>query len=326
MSVTLIDYFKQTTDPMSQGFIADLLRASDLFKVVKFESVDGLKVTGARWQTLPSTGFRKIGEGYSESTGSAEDFGETLAILGGDVKVDKVIQLARNVTEDPLITQMKMKAKSIAFTFNDNFVNGDHSSDPDCFEGLKVRVSNMPARMTIDCYNTCDAGDGLAILKNSTNENYFVDALHDAIKRVDGATHIFCNETVYLGLSRVLRRLGLLDTNTDAYGKVWNTFAGVPLVDIGLKSDKSTEIITLTENPGDGHTDCTSLYVARMDTDDGLHGIQLNGTSPKPYDPLNGGEMEGGPQYLRRIDWAVGLFNLSQYCICRLKGFRVATA
>jgi hypothetical protein len=34
--------------------------------------------------------------------------------------------------------------------------------------------------------------------------------------------------------------------------------------------------------------------------------------------------MEAGPQYLRRIDGAVGLINLSQYCICRIKGFKMA--
>ncbi len=326
MSVTLIDYFKQTNDPLAQGFIADLLRASDLMKICKFESVDGLKVTGARWQTLPSSGFRKIGEGYSESTGNAEDFSETLAILGGDVKVDKIITLAKNVTEDPLITQMKMKARSIAFTFNDNFINGNHAVDPDCFEGLKVRVGNMPARQTINMYNVVDTSDACPILKDSSHENYFIDCLHEAIKRVDGATHILCNETVYLGLGHLLRRLGLLDQTTDAYGKVWNTFAGVPLVDVGLKADKSTEIITNTEVCTDSGADGTSLYVVRMDTDDGLHGIQLSGSSPTPYDPLKGAEMEGGPQFLRRIDWAVGLFNLSQYCICRVKEFRVATS
>ncbi|MCL4395643.1 MAG: hypothetical protein M1482_12725 [Chloroflexi bacterium] len=326
MAVTLVDYFKQAKDPISQGFIADLLRFSDLFKVCKFDNVDGLQVGGTRWQTVPTAAFRKIGEGYTEGTGTTENIVETLSILGGDVKVDRVLSQAKNTYEDPLITQMQMKAKAVAFAFNDAFVNGDQGTDPDTFEGIKKRVSNMPARMSVDCYNTVDAGDGLPILKGAAEENFFVDVLHQAIKYVDGATHIFCNETVWLGLGRVLRRLGLLDTTTDAYGKQWASFAGVPFVDVGLRSDKSTEIISNTENPGDGGADCTSLYVARMDMDDGLHGIQLAGKSPKPYDPLNGNEMEGGPQLLRRIDWPVGLFNLSQYCICRVKGFRVAAA
>jgi len=323
MAMTLVDYFKQAKSDESLGFIADLLRAWDPASIIKWKGVSGLKVSGSRWQTLPSTAFRKMNEGYTESSGTTEEFGETLVAVGGDVKIEKLFTKAKNVIEDPLTTQMQMKARALMFTIADAFINGNQGVNPDSFEGLKTRVSNMPSRQTIDLYA---GGDGLPIIKDSTNEHLFLDALHQAIKYVDGANAFFCNETVYLGLGRLLRRLGLLEVSTDAYGKVWNTFNGVPFIDVGLKGDKSTEIITNTEDPGDGGNDCTSIYAVRMDTMDGLHGIALNGTSPEPYDPLNGGEMEGGPQFLRRIDWAVGLYNKSQYAIARVKGFRVAAA
>jgi hypothetical protein len=44
------------------------------------------------------------------------------------------------------------------------------------------------------------------------------------------------------------------------------------------------------------------------------------------YDPLNGNESESGPQYLRRIDWAVGLMNISQYAVCRISNIRMAAS
>ncbi len=325
MPVTLNDYLKQAQSPLAKGFVSDLVRASDLLRIVPFDTVNGLQVAGTRWQVLPSTAFRKLGAGYTESSGSIEQVEETLYQLGGDVRIDRILTVAQNVVEDPLRTQMRMKAQSMAVTFNHYFINGDHATDPDGFEGIKKRVSNMPSRMTLNMYNI-DTGDGYPILKDAAHENTFIDYLHQAIKYVDGATHILCNEKTYLGLGQVLRRLGLLDTTTDAYGKVWNSFAGIPLVDVGLKGDRTTEVISSTEDPGDGGADCTSLYVVRLDLDGGLHGIQLAGTSPEPYDPLATGEMESGPQYLRRIDWSVGLFNLSQYCIARLKGFRVAVS
>jgi hypothetical protein len=316
MASTLVDYMKLVTnDPLKKGFIADLLRYSDLLRMVPFTSEAGLQVNGQRWQTLPASGYRKVGGGYTESTGTTEPVSETMSVLGGDIKVDKL--LAAN----QIAIQSRMKAKAVAFQFNDSFINGDHAVDPDSFEGLKKRNANMPARMTIDL-----GSDSLKVLASAANENLFLDALHQAIKYVDGATAFLVNETTYLGLGQILRRLGLLETQTDAYGKVWSAFAGVPFVDVGLKGDKSTEIITNTEDPGDGGNDASSVYVVNFDTVEGLHGIELEGTGMDIYDPLKGGEMEAGPQYLRRVDWPVGLFNLSQYCIARISGFKMAAS
>jgi hypothetical protein len=218
-----------------------------------------------------------------------------------------------------------MKAKALAFQFNDTFINGDQGVDPDAFEGLKKRVSNMPSRMSI---SLAQSTDSLKVLASSTTEHQFIDALHQANKYVDGATHILCNETTWLGLGQVARRLNLYQQITDAYGKTWNALGpyNIPFMDVGLKGDKTTEIITNTEDPGDGGNDATSIYVVRMDTGDGLSGISLAGSEMNVYDPLTGGEMEAGPQYLRRIDWGVGLWNLSNYCICRISGFKMAAS
>lgn len=327
MAVTLADYAKAAKDPLRKAFIMDLLRYSDLLKIVPFTTVNGLQVSGMRWQTLPSAAFRKLNAGYTEGTGTTEEILETLVALGGDVKIDRFLTGNATKYEDPLTTAMRQKTKAVAFKFNDTFINGDIAVDADSFEGLKKRNTNMPSRMTIDL---AAAGDSLKVLANATNEHAFIDAIHQANKYVDGATHILTNETVYLGLGQVARRLNLFQTLTDAIGRTWNSISSgsavLPFVDVGLKSDKSTEIITNTEDPGDGGNDSTSIYVVRMDTDDGLHGINLEGHEMDVYDPLDGGEMESGPQYLRRIDWGVGLFNLSQYVICRIKGFKMAAA
>jgi len=319
--ISLADVAKASASPMQKGFILDLLRFSDLLASIPFDNVEGVQVNGQRWQTLPGAGFRKYGGGYTESSGKTEEVAETLALLGGDIKIDKVGEKVKSLKESPLVTNMKMKAKAVALAFNDAFINGDQGVTPDSFEGLKKRVSNMPARMSIDLAVSTDA---LKVLASAANEKLFLDALHQAVKYVDGATHIFMNENTWIKFGSMMRDLALVYQPIALYDKTWQNFAGVPLVDVGLKSDKSTEIITNTEDPGDGGNDATSIYVARMDGDDGLRGIQLADMGLKVYDPLNGNETEAGPQYLRRIDWAVGLFNLSQYSICRIKGFKMA--
>jgi hypothetical protein len=64
----------------------------------------------------------------------------------------------------------------------------------------------------------------------------------------------------------------------------------------------------------------------RFDGEDGLRVIQLNGTDPTPYDPNNGGELETAPQFIRRIDWAVGLQQMGRYSVGVLNGFKMAAS
>lgn len=327
MTITLGEAAKLEQSPLKRGFILDLLRYSPLLNRVPFVDSPGLRITGNRWQTLPSVGFRKVNGSYSESTGTVEEVQETLALLGGDVFVDRVFTKAPGYAQNPLQVQMQMKAKAVAFQFNDSFINGDLASNADSFNGLKQRVTNMPARQTIDLSS---ADDSLKVLASSANEHTFVDAIHQAVKYCDGATDILCNEATYLGLGQVARRLNLFQVIQDALGKKWESMSSgsdmVNFVDVGLKGDKSTEIITSTEDPGDGGNDSSSIYVVRMDTSDGLHGLQIAGLGMDIYDPTKGGEDPTAPRLIRRIDWATGLRNLSNYCIVRIKGFKMAAA
>src|SRR5574337_192225 len=213
MAITLIDYEKlagRQNDPLFKGLIEDLLRASDLMGVVPIKDVDGMQVTGKRWQTLPSVAFRKIGGGYTESTGNTEDIAETLVLLGGDVKVDRVFTKVKNAVQNPLEVAMRMKAQAIAFQFNDSFINGDPAVNPDSFGGVKVRASNMPSARAAIWLDTNSNGTGtsLKVLADSASRQKFLDALHDAVK-YSNATHLLLNEQSYQGVGKVLRREGL---------------------------------------------------------------------------------------------------------------------
>ena len=107
MAVTLMDYFRQSKDPIHKAFIADLLRNSQLLDIVPFVSLPGLQVSATRWNAIPSVAFRTIGAGYTESTGTTEQIEETLYAFGGDVKIDRLLK-GGNTFEDPLVTQMKI--------------------------------------------------------------------------------------------------------------------------------------------------------------------------------------------------------------------------
>lgn len=348
MAVTLNEMAKVTENKLGKAILLDLLRQSKVLQMIPVENVDAFKVTDTRWQTLPSAGTRKIGGVYTESTGKLEQVEDTLHIYGGEILVDRMLMKVKT-TENPLMTQSKMKVAALVAKFNDHFINNDHATgDIDGFEGLKKRITNQPARMTID---VAVATDSLKVLASVANEQTFLDAVHEALHKVgfsvgDGpkASNVafFMNETSLLGFGKILRRVGLSKTTEDAYDRTWEMFGPAKLVDIGLQGDQSTQIITDTEDPGDAGNDASSIYVARfggvsrsdasgrtsVTDDDGLKLIQLTGTSPEPYDPLNGAEGGLGvnPGLLRRLDWGIGLKQAGRYSLARIKGFKMAAA
>lgn len=323
MAVSLIEYWKTAKEGLEKTFIEDLLRAWDVFGELKFKEVDGLTKDGNRWQTLPTVAFRKLNAGYTASEGTTEDTRETLSLLGGDIVIDRVLARTKAQFRNQLELQKSMLVQAIAFKFADAFINGSQAVDPDSFEGLKVRVSNAPSRMSV---SVGSSGDTLKVFASDATMETLIDGINKCIKYVNGATHAFTNEDNILKLQSVLRQSGNLTITKDSFDRTIMEWNGVKFVDVGLKADKSTEIITSTETAGDGGADSTSIYFARLDMANGLHGLQLAGNSFKPYDPLSGGEMESKPSYIRRVDNAVGLENLSQYSIARLYEFKMAAS
>src|SRR5574341_1885773 len=317
-AVTLADIARVEKDDLTRGVIQDLLRQSDLLKVVPFVTKKRLDFQGQRWDTLPSSGFRAANEGYAASAGTTTPFTEAVYFLGGDVKIDRQYDDLdpESVIEDPRVTQTKMKNRSVASTFNFYFINGDHATTLKEFEGIKKRLSNMPSRQRLSIGT---AFDPTATDANRKRLIYFLRQMEDL---VGGADAWLMNRDLKLGLQRVLMETpGMLTTTRDAYKRSWQTLFGHgdKIVDVGLKSDQATEIIA--NNYGTGSNE-TLLFAVRFG-DDGLVGVQKGKLAA--YDPLNGGEDPAVPVHIIRIDWAVGLWAGSQYCVAQLAGLKDPT-
>lgn len=329
MAMTLADYSKVEVQPLKKYILENLLRFSDLMSLIPMKKVESLSVVVTRWNALPSVDYRRINGTYAESTGTLEQISEGIYALGGEIKHDRVFNLVKNHIEDPTKVHTEMKLRALAFEFNNNLINGDHATDVDQPEGLNKRIASyLPSRQSLSI------GTALDITASSANMHKLVDYFHDAIdlaglrsapmikpKRGDkqpaksGA--ILMNRAMYLGVGKVLRRLGLLDTTQDAYGRLFTSFAGIPMIDVGLKADKSTEIITNTYGASSNET---RVFFVRFG-DDAFTGMQLN--TPVPYDPIKEGEGAGnttGPQKIKRIDWWYGFAGNESYYASRITG------
>jgi len=327
MAVTLNDIAQVEQEPLRKGVLQNLLRFSDLLNVVPWETATSLSNIVTRWKVLPDVAWRKINEGYTESTGKLEQIIENLFIIGGDIDIDRKLLKATNVIENPEVTQINMMTKAIAYAFNDCLINGDPTVDEDQFTGLHVRLDNkVAAGLTRQLVYTDASGDGtgaaLKVTLNTANRTAFLDFVEETMDYVEGgATHLLMNQKTRRVFSSVLRDEGLFNQSQDQFGRTITEFRGAEMIDVGLQADKATEIITETE------TECsdnvgTSIYAVRFEVGEGICGV--HDAPPDAY--LVAEELETAPVKRYRIDWAVGLADWSDYSIARMCGFKMAAA
>lgn len=320
MALTLAQAAKLETEPLRKYVMVEILRRSKLMEVIPFETVDSLRVIATRWQTLPSAAFRSINEGYTASEGDLEQVYEALYGFGGEIQYDRVFSKVKNFIADPVRTQTDMKLEALAITFNDYVINGDHATDPKGFEGLKKRITNMPSRQSI--YFAASNAAALDPTASVANGRAYFNKLEELHYKTQGGTHnaFFMNEAQRWGVGQVARYIqmsggNILDVQKDSFDRTIPTLWGSPTIDVGLKKDQSTEIITDAETAGDSGTDATSIYCCAFGSEKGITGIQLEPL--EVYDPQAGGELESKPVRQVRLEWWVGLANFGNYGIAR---------
>lgn len=322
MGITLAQLAALETEPLRKGIILNIIRDAQLMDSFPFEDVSSLRVIGTRWSKLPTGGaWRRLNGSYTAAEeGTVEQVEESLFIFGGEITYDRLINKITNFIEDPIVVQTKMKIKALSYGWKDQFINGDHGTEPDGFEGLKKRVANLPTRQKV-CFTTSTSAAPLDPTASTANARRYLDVLDEAWKKCNGGqvSAMFANEDYILGIGRVMRYAqfngNLLDVNKDTVGREFVTYKGKAVFDMGLKIDQSTEIIPNTEVAGDSGADSTSVYFASYDKEEGIYGIQVEPL--KVYDPLNGAESSSAPALLRRIDWANGLAMFGSYGLVR---------
>lgn len=304
--------------PNLKGYIVkNLLRQSVLFEMIPFAPVTSLTFSAIRWRNLPTVDSRRVNAGYTASHGDVAEVWEAVYGLGNDLNFDRIYEYTKgSQIVDPIQQQVDMTIESMRMKFHDLFINGDPGTDPDAFAGLKHRVTNMPARQKVNF--TGAAGAPLDPTASAANARTYLDQMAKLYKRCNGknVSAWLCNEDMELGFARVMRYAQLsggnfMDVTKDSFDREFVTFYGAPIVDMGLKKDQSTEIMTNTEVAGDAGADSAHIFGVSFDEKKGIVGATL--TPLDAYDPLNGGEQESKPAKLRRIDWWVGLAQIGSY-------------
>lgn len=319
---TLAEHLQTAQTPLEKGVITALLERVSVMELLPFVTTGSLSIKVTRWATLPTPAFRNLNDVFPSTAGTSEQLEESVYIAGGNLDIDRQYTGDSNSIVDPRQNQLKMFMAAMGYFINEYFINGDQATNAAGFDGIKVRVGNLPARQTI---SAAVAANGLDVRATEATEHTFLDKVNETLYKVaDGkADALLMNSNSFLGFTSVIRRLKLFETTSDFFGREVLTYKGARLIDMGPKlsgafSDAAADqIVTQTEAyTGGGTADGTSIYAVRFGRDGGeyLHGWDKHKLQVKDL-----GLLENGAQKRTNIEWPLGLCMWDPFAMARLR-------
>ena len=237
-------------------------------------------------KVLPATAqFRKLDGSYTASAATKKEYEAALAIMGGEVKMDRVLNKVAG-KYDNLAYQIEEHIKAVVSLFHYTLINGDAvtttASDEPEFEGLDSMLAGASTEYNAD--KTIDLSN-ITNLKNNADE--FYEALSLLIKSTK-ADALLLNTNMITKIQTVARILGYKTETEEAFGKRVTSMDGIRFMDLqnhytvqdGVAVPNAVVKNGLERNVnGADATGLTDIYAVKFDVNDGFHGISLNGSA-----------------------------------------------
>ena len=276
MAITLAEAKVGMADKVDQQIVDMFRRSSLLLDNMVFDNVispgtGGSTLTYGYIQLKsPSTAsVRTVGGEYVPGEAKKEKKTANAIIMGGSFQMDRVIQNTAGAANE-MAFQAEQKIKATANYFHNLVINGTGDTEGEgyitgTFDGLKKLLSGTANELT-----------GKVSLKTSTelDENYnaFLDEMDSFISTLDGTpSMLLMNRAMLVKLRSIARRAGYYERTQDDFGRTVETYAGVPMVDMGQYFNGATvEDVVATEGGK------TAIYAVSLGLD-GFHGISPMG-------------------------------------------------
>lgn len=293
-AMTLEEIKKGMSDKVFSQIVDIFLRESSILQMLQFDDCVSASGGGSTMKykylrkVLPATAeFRKLNGSYSASAATKKECEAALAIMGGAVQMDRVLnKVAGNW--DNLAYQIEEHIKAVVSLFHYTLINGDAtttaSGDHPEFEGL----DSMLADTTTE-YNAGKSIDLSDIDKTKANADEFYEVLTLLVKATQ-ADALLMNTDMIAKAQTVARVLGYKTETEEAFGKKVVSLDGVRFMDLQNHYTVSGSVAVpnavvkkgLERTIGGASTKTTGLtdiYAVKFDVNDGFHGISLAGGS-----------------------------------------------
>ena len=269
MAITLKDAKIGMADKVDQQVVDMFRRSSLLLDQMTFDNVispgtGGSTLTDGYIQVkTPSTAaVRTVGAEYTPGEAEREQKTTNAIIMGGAFQVDRVLQNTSGAA-DEVAFQAEQKIKATANYFHNLTINGD--SDEGSFDGLKKLLSGtaneLVSQVSLQTSSELDE-----------TYNAFLDEMDSFLSCLDGTpSMLLMNRAMLVKLRSIARRAGYYERSVDDFGRTVETYAGVPMVDMGKYFDGEATCDVIPTEDG-----MTAIYAVCLGLD-GFHGISPQG-------------------------------------------------
>lgn len=287
---------KLSANDLLAGIVEEIIERDDMFAIMPFSYTQGKAYVYNRENTLSEGAFLDPNDPVPEGASDFTEVTTKLKILAGDVDVDKFLIATMGDTNNQLALQLAAKAKGMARQFHRTLANGSSVANPKEFDGL-------PSLVTAS--QTITAGVNGAPLTLQ-----MLDELLDMVP--SGADALIMSR----GAIRAYRTLLRATSGTDAVMQMLENFGRPMLVHNGVPI-LMNEFLPRDEVQGTA-TKTGSIYAARFNEVDGLHGIY--GGDNAGFSVENIGTVQNKDAVRFRMKWYVGTALKSTKSLARLKG------
>ena len=284
MAITLAEAKVGMANHVDQMIVDEFRRSSLLLDRLVFDNAISPGTGGStltygyiQLQTPSTAAVRAINAEYTAGEAKRVEKTAKAVIMGGSFEVDRVLQNTSGAV-DELAFQAQQKIKATSNYFHNLVINGTSSSSgagyvTNTFDGLKKALAGTANEFTTNI----DLSDST---KLDSNSNAFIDQLDQLVHAIDGeASMLLMNGDMLLKVRAAARRAGYYDRTKDGFGRVVETFAGIPLFDVGKYYNGTSSVDVIgTSTPTSSAAGTTSIYAVNIALD-GFHGISPTGTS-----------------------------------------------
>ena len=270
MAITLLEAKVGMADKVDQQIVDMFRRSSQLLDGMVFDNCISPGTGGStltygyiQLKTPSTAAVRTVGGEYTPGEAKREKKTTSAVIMGGAFQVDRVLQNTSGAA-DEVAFQAEQKIKATANFFHNMVINGD--ADQGGFDGLKKLIYGTQNDLT----STVSLATSSEL---DENYNAFLDEMDAFISVLDGQpSMLLMNRAMLTKLRSIARRAGYYDRTKDDFGNTVETYAGIPMVDMGQYFD-GQQIVDIIPTE-DGRT---AIYAVCLGLD-GFHGISPVGT------------------------------------------------
>lgn len=284
MAITLAEAKVGMANHVDQMIVDEFRRSSLLLDRLVFDNAISPGTGGStltygyiQLKTPSTAAVRAINSEYTAGEAKREEKNAKAVIMGGSFEVDRVLQNTSGAV-DELAFQAQQKIKATSNYFHNLVINGTSAASgagfvTNTFDGLRKLLTGTSNALTTDI-------DLSSAAKLDSNSNAFIDQLDQLVHAIDGETSmLLMNDDMLLKVRAAARRAGYYERMKDDFGRVVETFAGIPLMDAGkyYNGTNSVDVIG-TSTATQSANGTTSIYAVSIGLD-GFHGISPTGNS-----------------------------------------------